>query len=202
MSSLSDRVAKALQTESTSDALVALIDDAQDELEAAEEACAEAQAKVLDPFSTTAAVTKAKRELEDQTLAAARLKTALGLLSGKVEKAREREDEAGRRKRYDDVVAERDAVIKEFQETYPEAAMKIATVLAKFKVIDDKLAKVNNDRPAGAAGLHFIERTLLTGLGWSFAEAVKLPALHGAEVPEPLRVAPGQVQFWPMSRGF
>ncbi len=202
MSSLTDRIALILQAEAASDALAEVIDDAQDELEAAREACASAQARVLDPLSTSAAATKAKREAEALTLQIARLETALERLSRQLDKARAQEAEAGRRKQYDEAEAERDAVIKEFQETYPEAAAKIATLLQKVKTVDATLTRTNHDLPEGAAYLPLVDQTIRTGLGWSFAEAVKLPAVHGAEVPEPLRVAPGQVQFWPMSRGF
>jgi DNA repair exonuclease SbcCD ATPase subunit len=202
MSSLSDRVAKALQTESTSDALISLIDDAQDELEAAEEACAEAQAKVLDPLSTTAVVAKAKREFDDQTLVAARLKVALERLSDKMASARAREAEAVRVKRYDEVAAKREAVIKHFEERYANLAAEIATMLMQIQVVDREVAAVNHDLPQGAAHLPLVDRTIRSGLGWSFADGVKLPALSGTEVPEHLRVAQGQVQFWPMARGF
>ncbi len=202
MSSLSDRVAMALQAEATSDALVALIDDAQDELEAAEEACAEAQAKVLDPLSTTAVVMKAERVLKDQTLAAARLKMAMGRLSEQLALARAREAESVRVKRYGEAKAEHDALTAEFLQAYPKLAEQIATMLMHLKASDQRVAAANANLPAGAAWLPSFEHTIKTGLGWRVAEAVKLPALHGAEVPEPLRVEPGQVQYWPMSRGF
>ena len=64
MSSLTDRIALILQSEASSDALAEVIDDAQDELEAAQEACAEAQERVLDPLSSSSSVTKAKREAD------------------------------------------------------------------------------------------------------------------------------------------
>jgi hypothetical protein len=93
-------------------------------------------------------------------------------------------------------------VIKEFRENYSDWAAKIATLLQKVKTVDAKLTRTNHDLPEGAAYLPLVDQTIRTGLGWSFAEAVKLPAIHGTEIPEPLRVALGQVQFWPMTRGF
>jgi hypothetical protein len=202
MSSLTDRIALILQTEAASDALVAIIDDAQDELEAAEEACAEAQAKVLDPLSTTAVVSKAKREVEDQTLAAARLKVALGRLSEQLALARAREAETVRVNRYNEAKAKREVLINDFPERYANLAEEIATMLMQVQVVDRELAAINNDLPEGAPYIPLVDQTIRTGLGWSLAVAVKLPALQGAEVPEPLRVAPGQVQYWPMARGF
>ncbi len=202
MSSLTDRIALILQTEAASDALVAIIDDAQDELDAAEQACAEAQTKVLDPLSTTAVVTKAKRDLEDQTLAASRLKVALERLSDQLEMARAREAEAERLKRYEEAKAEREAAINEFQEKYPELAAQIATMLKRCATVDQKLAAINQDLPQNGSYLYLISETVKTVHGWAIAPSVKLLAPSGVEIPEHLRVAPGQIQFWPMARGF
>ncbi len=202
MSNLSDRIALLLRSEASSEVLAGVIEEAQEELASLAEACEDAKERVLDPHSTSSMVAKANREMEDSTLQARRLEAALKHLTSQLESARAREAEAERVKRYAEVKAEREAAINEFQETYPELAEKIATMLKRCAAVDQQLARTNADLPQNASYLYPIEHTIKTALGWRVAEAVKLPALHGAEVPEPLRVAPGQVQFWPMSRGF
>ncbi len=202
MSNLSDRIALLLRSEASSEVLAGVIEEAQEELASLAEACEDAKERVLDPHSTSSMVAKANREMEDSTLQARRLEAALKHLTSQLESARAREAEAERVNRYAEVKAEREAAINEFQETYPDLAEKIATMLKRCAAVDQQLARINADLPQNASYLYPIEHTIKTGLGWRVAEAVKLPALHGAEVPEPLRVAPGQVQFWPMSRGF
>jgi ParB-like chromosome segregation protein Spo0J len=202
MSNLSDRIALLLRSEASSEVLARVIEEAQEELASLAEACEDAKERVLDPHSPPSVVAKAKKDLEDSTLQASRLEAALNRLSEQLETARHREKEAGRIKRYEEAKAERDALTDEFQKTYSELAEQIATMLKHIADVDAKVAAVNRDLPENASYLYPIEQTIKTGLGWRVAEAVKLPALWRAEVPEPLRVAPGQVQYWPMSRGF
>ncbi len=195
MSSLTDRIALILQTEAASDALVAIIDDAQDELEAAEEACAEAQTKVLDPLSTTAAVTKAKRDLEDQTLAAARLRAALERLSDSLEAARHREKNAQRQRRYEEARAKRDALVEDIRAIYPEAAAKIAALLPRIEPLDREILAINQDLPDGASYLELVEhvaRDRPDHQGTYLSRSVRLPALLQNDI--------AWNSFWPVKQ--
>jgi DNA repair exonuclease SbcCD ATPase subunit len=202
MSTLTDRIILLLRSEASSEALAQVVEEAQEELASLTEACEEAKERVMDPFSTSSIVMKSRKEAEDLTLEAARLELAIGRLTSRLETARGREREAERVKRYDETKAKHDALTAEFQQTYPKLAEQIATMLMHLKAADQKVAEVNADLPIGSSWLPSFEQTIRTGLGWSFSDGVKLPALSGTEVPEHLRVAPGQVQFWPMTRGF
>ncbi len=180
MSSLTDRIALILQTEVASDALVEVIDDAQDELEAAREAYADVQERVLDPLSTSAAATKAKREAEDLTLQISRLEAALKRLSGQLEAARAREADAARLKLYEEVKAERDALVEDLRRIYPEAAAAIAALLPRIEPLDQKIMAVNHDLPEGAPHLQFVEhlaRDRPNHEGTYLSRSVRLPAL-------------------------
>ncbi len=180
MSSLTDRIALILQTEAALKALAEVIDDAQDELEAAREAYADAQERVLDPLSTTAAVSKAAREAEDLTLQISRLEAALKRLSGQLEAARAREADAVRAKAYDEVKAERDALVEDIRTIYPEAAAKIAALLPRIEPLDQKIMAVNHDLPEGAPHLQFVEhvaRDRPNHEGTYLSRSVRLPAL-------------------------
>ncbi len=202
MSNLSDRIALLLRSEASSEVLAGVIEEAQEELASLAEACEDAKERVLDPHSTSSMVAKANREMEDSTLQARRLEAALKHLTSQLESARAREAEAERVKRYAEVKAEREAAINEFQETYPDLAEKIATMLKRCAAVDQQLARINADLPENAPYLYPIEKTITTVHGWAIAPSVKLLAPSGVEIPEHLRVAPGQIQFWPMSRGF
>ncbi len=180
MSSLTDRIAFILQTEAASDALAEVIDDAQDELEAAREACEEAKERVLDPLSTSAAVSKARKELDDSTLQVSRLEAALERLSNQLKAARAREAEAVRIKQYEEVKAERDALVEDIRTIYPEAAAKIAALLPRIEPLDQKIMAVNHDLPEGAPHLQFVEhvaRDRPNHEGTYLSRSVRLPAL-------------------------
>jgi DNA repair exonuclease SbcCD ATPase subunit len=181
MSNLTDRIAVVLQTEATSDALAGTLDEARAELEAVNEACAHAKAKVLDPFSTSATVTKAKREFDDLTLQASRLGTALDCLANQLETARAREAQAAAVKLYEEAKAERDALVEDIRRIYPEAAAKIAALLPRIEAADKKIVAANNDLPDGAAWLEYpeqIARGRPPHEGSSLARSVKLPGLQ------------------------
>jgi hypothetical protein len=131
MSSLTNRIILLLRSEATSDALVEVIEEAQEEFATITEACEDAKAKVLDPFSTSAAVALSRREVEDYTLQSSRLEAALKHLMDQLAKARHREKEQVRLRLYEEAKLERDALTDEFQKTYPELAAKIATMLKR-----------------------------------------------------------------------
>jgi hypothetical protein len=200
MSGLTDRIALLLQSEASSEAVAGTLDDARTELAAVNEACADAKARVLDPFSSSPAVTKAKKELEDQTLAASRLEAAIGHLVAQLEAARAREAEAGRKVRYAEAKAARDALAQEILEKYPAAAQTIAELLQQVGVVDQAVMAANGDLPAGAACIPTVdEATQIIG-GWPLANSVRLPAIAAVGIPDHIRTHPGQTYLWAAGR--
>jgi len=180
VSTLTDRIAVILQTEAASDALAEIIDDARAELSIINETCNDAKSRLLDPHSTSSIVAKAKKELEDRTLAAARLESAIGRLTDQLETARAREAEAARSKLYEDAKAERDALVEEVRKAYPEAAAAIAALLVRIEAADQKVAAANQDRPAGVSWLEPVElvvRGRKPNEGAPLYRSVRLPAL-------------------------
>jgi DNA repair exonuclease SbcCD ATPase subunit len=196
MSNLTDRIALILQTEAASDALAGIINDARAELEAINEACAGAKERVLDPLANSAAVTKAKKEMEDQTLQASRLEAAIDRLSSQLEAAHAREAEAARTKIYEEARTERDALAEDLRAVYPQAAARIAALLVRIEAADQKVAAANQDRPEDAPWLEPVEmvvRDRKPNEGAPLYRSVKLPAL--------LEKDTYWNSFWPVKQG-
>jgi hypothetical protein len=184
MSSLSDRIALILQAEASSEVLVAILDDAQAELLDVKEACTAAQRQVLDPFLGAAAVAKAKREMEDLSLAASRLEAAIGHLAEHLEAARDREAETARTKLYEAARAERDTLVDDIRRIYPEAASAIAALIVRIAAADEKIAVVNSDLPEGTCWLEPVEMVVRgrpPHEGSPLSRSVQLPALLQSE---------------------
>jgi chromosome segregation ATPase len=200
MSSPTDRIALILRAEASPESIAAILDDAQSELSDINESCADAKARMLDPASDSAAVTKAKKELEDQTLQATRLEAAIGHLAEHLEAAREREAEAARVQRYCSALAERDALAEAILTQYTEAAAKIAEMLRQTAVVDERVAVVNRDLPAGASYLDSVESLTQISGGWPLARSVRLPAIASVGIPEHIRTHPSQQTIWPVGR--
>jgi hypothetical protein len=195
MSTLTDRIALILQTEAASDALAGLIDDARQELAAVNEACVDAKARVLDPFSTSAVVARARKELDEFSLTASRLEAAIDRLAGQLETARAREAEAARSKLYEDAKADRDVLVEDIRKIYPEAAARIAALLPRIDAADAKITAANADLPEGASWLEPVEhiaRGRPSHEGSPLSRSVKLPALLQSDY--------YSNPFWPVGR--
>jgi response regulator RpfG family c-di-GMP phosphodiesterase len=157
-----------------------MVDDARAELAAVNETCAGAKARVLDPFSISSVVTKAKKELEDLSLQVARLEAAVDRLAGQLEAAQTREGEAARVKLYDEAKAERDALEEDIRRIYPEAAATIAALLVRIEAADQKVAAANERLPAHALWLEPVEMVVRgrpPHEGSPLSCSVRLPAL-------------------------
>lgn len=197
MSSLTDRIALILQAEASSEAIAAIIDDAQTELLDVKDACTAAQRQVLDPFLGTAAVARARKEHDELSLAASRLEDAIERLADQLEVARAREAEAAKRKRYDEALTERDALVEDLKAIYPEAAATIAALLLRIEAADGKIAAVNTNLPDGAVWLEYpeqIARGRPPHEGGSLSRSVRLPGL-----PHP---SSEWNSIWPVARTF
>jgi chromosome segregation ATPase len=198
MSSLSDRIALILQAEASPDAIAAILDDARTELLDLKEACTAAQRQVLDPLLGSVAVARARKELDESTLAASRLEAAIAHLTERHEAAREREAEAARSKQYEEAKAERDALAAEILGSYTEAATKIASLLMQMAVVDEKVAAANQDRPEAAPYLDLVAHMTQIPGGWELSRTVRLPAIASVGLPDHLRKHPAQTQIWPV----
>ncbi len=184
-----------LRTEAASNALAEILDEARDELAAINEAAADAKSRMLDPLSSSTVVAKAKTQLEDQTLQAARLEAAIDRLAGQLEMARTREAEAVRVRVYNEAKAERDALAGDIQTIYPEAAAAIAALLVRIEAADQKVAAANQDRPAGVSWLEPVElvvRGRKPNEGAPLYRSVRLPALLQKDI--------DWNSFWPTGR--
>ncbi len=194
MSGLTDRISILLQTaEATSNAIAGTLDAARTGLAAVNEACADAKARVLDPFSTLSVVAKARNELDEFSLTASRLEAAIDRLTGQLETAREAE--VAKSKLYEDAKAERDALVEDIRKIYPGAAARIAALLPRIEAADTKITAANRDLPAGAALLQFVEhvaRGRPDHEGPPLSRSVKLPALLQSDTP--------WNQIWPAGR--
>ncbi len=185
MSTLTDRIVLLLRSEATSEALAEVIEEARDELGTLTEVCDDAKERMLDPLATTEEVAKAKRELDESTLQAQRLNSALGHLTAQLESARHREKEAGRIKRYEEAKAERDALVEDLRTIYPQAAATIAALLPRIEPLDRKITEINQDLPEGAAYLPLVEhvaRGRPNHQGTYLSQSVRLPALMQQDI--------------------
>jgi DNA repair exonuclease SbcCD ATPase subunit len=200
MSNLTDRIVMLLRTEAASNALAEILDEARDELAAIDEACAVAKEKVLDPFSTSSVVAKAKTQLEDLTLQASRLEAAIDRLTGQLETARAREAEASRKVRYAEAKAERDALAEALLERYTAAAAEIASLLMQIASVDQKVAAANEERPEDAPWLEPVTQLTQISGGWPLANSIRLPALATQGIPDHVRAHPTQQFLWPTGR--
>jgi chromosome segregation ATPase len=200
MSNLTDRIVMLLRTEAASNALAEILDEARDELAAIDEACAVAKEKVLDPFSTSSVVAKAKTQLEDLTLQASRLEAAIDRLTGQLETARAREAEASRKVRYAEAKAERDALAEALLERYTAAAAEIASLLIRIAPVDAKVSAANRDLPADASYIETVAQLTTISGGWELAHTVRLPAIVAVGVPDHVRTHPGQTALWSNGR--
>jgi chromosome segregation ATPase len=200
MSSLTDRIALILRAEASPESIATILDDAQSELSDINESCADAKARMLAPSSASAAVTRAKKELEDLTLQGARLEAAINRLADQLEMARAREAEATRVLRYDEARAERDALAAEILGSYTEAAAKIAGLLMQMAAVDQKVAVANQDRPEAAPYLDTVGSMTQISGGWELSRTVRLPAIASVGVPDHIQMHPSQETIWPVGR--
>ncbi|MFC6791944.1 hypothetical protein ACFQE0_21520 [Methylobacterium komagatae] len=157
---LRQRVADALTKDTTTAELRSCLADTQADIARVERDRISAEAKAVDPLSTEEEATEAKRQCESLRFDMERLKASEIRLNIRLDQIAEREAQAALRARYDEVRAERDAVIAEMTEHYPQLAEGIVALLERMRVTEGRIAEVNTALPRGADRLPWIETGL------------------------------------------
>jgi hypothetical protein len=150
---LAKRIAAALNTETPSDEIAALIEEAQRARVAAEEAHGKAYARALDPTAGADDASVAKHEADDLRFEMDRLGSALDVLRRAHNEAKARESNEQRRAAYDAAKAERDALVQELREVYPDIERRLVGLVARVAANDAELERVNRSRPNKAPWL-------------------------------------------------
>jgi hypothetical protein len=180
------RIATAFKEQPQSDVVVSLINEARSAAQCADQEAVAARAAALDPTLSQADVADARSRMEDALFRADRASAAISRLDDRLGELRHLEDQARRRKAYDEAREERDKLAEELADLYPGFAPKLADVLTRIVANDRVLKVVNAQLPEGASRLPSAE-AVARGLGDTvFVE-------HGVSIPrltEGLRLPP------------
>jgi chromosome segregation ATPase len=160
---LADRVASAVLGKATSDEIAILIGEAERTRRVAEEDHAAARARALDPVAGVDDASAAKREADDRHFELDRLGSALDALQSAHRDAKARETDARRRAAYDAAKGERDALVEELQEVYPEIERRLADLIGRVAANNDTLERINRSLPSGACWLSGAEEVARGG---------------------------------------
>ena len=157
---LTDRIAATLKGKPSSDAVRAILAEAQDEADRLASERDKTRAASLDPTASADDVRKARASLSDIDFEAERLMVAAECLSQALEAAQAREASQAKAKAYEAARAERDALAKELATVYPEAAGKIADLLARIVKNNAAVTAVNRALPENAEWLADVEHVV------------------------------------------
>ena len=116
--------------------------------------------KALDIMQPDSVIDEVMTQRQKLELQIARSKKAIEKLEERAEEAAQSELEGGRVKRYDDAIANRDAVIKRLQNDYDRAQAVIVDVLQSVDASNREILQVNADLPAEAEKLNTAEGTV------------------------------------------
>ncbi len=152
MSNLEKRIAEALEGEEiTSAHLVALIEEVEAGIAAAESTAATEREAAFDPTLRPNAA-EARQVLEDAEFAVGRLRTMLPRLARRLNDVAAAERHAKLVAEHEELKARRDAAVEEFRR-YPALAGQIVDLFVRVKTLDDEMADYNR-RGASGQGLH------------------------------------------------
>jgi hypothetical protein len=133
----------------TSDAVLALIEEARSAARRAEDQAEAARETALDPVLPPARIAAARAMMEAALFARDRAGAAISRLLVRLSEIRHLEDHARRRQDYDAAREERDQLARELAEVYPVLAPRLAAVLRAIVRSDRLLRTVNDRRPDG-----------------------------------------------------
>jgi hypothetical protein len=172
------RITRAFKEQPQSNVVAALINEARSAAQCADEEAAAARATALDPTLSQAGVADARSKMEDALFKRDKANAAIPRLNDRLRELRHLEDQARRRKAYDEARAERDKLAQELADLYPDFAPKLAEVLTRIVTNDRVLKVVNAQLPEGVGRLPSAE-AVARGLGDSvFVEnGVAIPRL-------------------------
>jgi hypothetical protein len=158
------RIARAFKEQPKSDVVVALIKETRSAAQVADEEAVAARAAALDPTLSQADVADARTKMEDALFKRDRANAAISRLNDRLGELRHLEDQACRRKAYDEAREERDKLAQELADLYPGFAPKLTDVLTRIVANDRVLKIINTQLPEGVARLPSAE-AVARGLG-------------------------------------
>jgi hypothetical protein len=154
---LDSRIALALSEPLSSSEVAQLIAQAKQASEEAQARAAAARKKALNPRLPRSEVERARSAMESDDFIVERLKVALVELDARHKELAADEENARRIARYEEVVAEREALATELKSFYPDFAAKFRDVMTRIGRCDNALAIVNRALPRGKMPLADVE---------------------------------------------
>jgi hypothetical protein len=171
------RIGRAFKEQPQSDVVVALIAETRSAAQVADEEAVAARAAALDPTLSQADVADARSKMEDALFKRERANAAISRLNERLKELRHLEDQARRRRAYDEAREERDKLAQELADLYPGFAPKLAEVLTRIVANDRVLKIINTQLPEGGVGRLPSAEAVARGLGDTvFVE-------HGVAIP-------------------
>lgn len=141
--SLDHRIADAFSSELSSEAVSALLNEANEVAELALGSNEKAKTIAFDPATRPEDVAKARKEMEDCQFTSDRLSIAAEKLQGLLVQAREREARTAAQGEYELAVSERDALAKELAAKYPGLQQALCDLLERVAASDDRIRRIN-----------------------------------------------------------
>jgi len=192
---LEQKIVSALSdTEISSSALAALIDEAEAAIALAEQAAETTRAEALDPVVSPDPV-KARAAMEDVGFGLARLRTLLPRLRERHAKVAARERAAAWFAECEQVRGEMDAAAEQFAR-YPEIVAELLALFREAERVDQKVQRINATAPPAVhqrlLGVELTARGLdrFTRDSPSILGRVQLPDVHGTRMLWPPPAAP------------
>jgi hypothetical protein len=194
---LSDRIASAINGSPSSIEIAALLTEARAQCESLTERKAKLRALALHPTTPAAEVKAARGKIDDASFDQERMEIAVESLEAMLKRVEASEQHAARVAAYKAAKAERDAIAADLARIYPEAAKAIADVLTRVARSNEIIAKINADIPDGCEWMADVEHvargvmgnggviapdgTRHVGMAGHLVSAVKLPHLSGVD---------------------
>src|ERR1035437_6384946 len=191
---LEQRIATVLSSDTTSDVVAILITEVETAIVAADNAAEAEREKALDPIASPDAA-KAHEAMQMVEFSRDRLRTALPRLQARLEQLQAEEYLTRWRSDYEKLKVKREGLAEELRTIYPEFETKITDLFARIAANDAELSGLHQARPGGVAlhllGAELVARDLerCTIREPAIAQGLKFPTF-----------APGQRLAWPPQR--
>jgi len=151
---LDERIAAAFAAGVSSHSVGPLIQEAEVASACAGLAAEDARERALDPALSAADVAAARRDMDDAAFRRDRMNSAATKLRQRLTELKAQEEDDRRRLAYENAKAERDKLIIELKEVYPQLAPRLADLVARIEANDRELQWINTrERPNGAETL-------------------------------------------------
>lgn len=150
---LADRIAAAVSGKATSEEIAMLLDEAELARAAAKEKHAAARALSLDPTAGADAASAADANADRMRFEVDRLDAAIEALRAAHCDAKAAEAETRKRAAYEASKLERDALVEELREVYPDIEQRLADLIGRVAANNDTLERTNRSLPSGAPWL-------------------------------------------------